>query len=651
MSFRSRLTLFFTIIVIIPMIAVALVLFTLTAESETGKADARIAQGMRVAFSLYEQAAADARPELRRVAADQGLNAALLGGRAAAARQRMSQIVRFRPSIEAIAFYDRSGDLVARGGSRRAVAPASVARTVPGRGRLGTLSVSVTTAREYVRQVERLTGLEAAVLRSGRRLASTVSAELPRRAGSGDVEIGGSDYRLRVDRVREVAGPPVAMAVFQESQQLTSSISDSRLLIGGILLAFLLLALSSSIFVVRALQGQIGQFLEAARRLGRGNFDQRVPIEGRDEFAALGREFNSMSEQLAGKIAEVQRKRQELEETIRRVGEAFAAGLDRQGVVELAVQTAVEASEAEAGRALPIDGRTLETTHTGSEDPDVVAALEAAEREAFKVRPEVGSDLLAPGQSDGEPPEERRAVAAQIDGVHALAYPMRARLGSRSYAQYVGVVSIARRRGAFTDADRELLEYLAGQAAVSIENSDLHETVQRQAITDELTGLSNVRQFHVVLDRELERSDRFDTPVGLVMLDIDDFKSVNDTYGHQQGDEVLAHVAQALRELSRDIDEPARYGGEELAVITPQTDSAGAALAAERMRAAVEELRIPRVDGEGTLSVTASLGVAAIPDSAWDKASLIAAADAALYQAKRSGKNQVMRADPAPARR
>ena len=184
---------------------------------------------------------------------------------------------------------------------------------------------------------------------------------------------------------------------------------------------------------------------------------------------------------------------------------------------------------------------------------------------------------------------------------------------------------------------------------ISIENADLHETVQRQAITDELTGLSNVRQMHEALDREFERGLRFNTPVGFVLLDLDDFKCVNDTYGHQQGDEVLTEVAGVLRELSRDIDEPARYGGEEMAVVLPQTEIDGAAQLAERMREAIEALRIPRLDGKGDLRVTASFGVASVPSSASDKGSLVAAADAALYRAKRAGKNRVERAEPVTA--
>ena len=129
------------------------------------------------------------------------------------------------------------------------------------------------------------------------------------------------------------------------------------------------------------------------------------------------------------------------------------------------------------------------------------------------------------------------------------------------------------------------------------------------------------------------------------MVDLDDFKQVNDRHGHQQGDEVLASVAAILRDFSRDIDAPARYGGEELAVVLPQTDSDGAALLAERMREAVKRLRVPSVGGGAPLRVTASFGAASVPESAADREELVAAADAALYRAKRGGKNRVERAE------
>jgi diguanylate cyclase (GGDEF)-like protein len=645
LTFRSRLRLFFTIIVIVPMIAVALVLFVLTGRSETGKADASIAAGLRNAFAVYNGDSDRARPELRAVAADPDLRDAVLSRDPRAARQGLALMLRRQPSLVSIELYGPSG-LVARAGSPGGVASASAPLSASGGRRVGTLSVSTTTASAFVTDVARLSGRDVSVFRGGRRLGSTVSGagdepERGSRDESRDFTVAGRDYRGRVARIREPAGPPVDVAVFQSADEISDAISNSRLAIGGILLAFLLLALASSVFVVRALQDQVGNILAAARRLAGGDFKQPVPTEGSDEFAELGREFNSMSHQLEAKIGEVESKRRELEETIRRVGDAFASGLDRQGVAELAVATAVDACGAEAGRVRPRDGQAFVEARCGSDEASLTAALDTAERMA----------LEAPEDAIDELPTSRLAVGASANGAHARAVPMRARTGSPTAARNLGVVSIARRDRDFSRQEEELLEYLAGQAGVSIENADLHETVQRQAVTDELTGLSNVRQLHITLDREVERSRRFASPLGLVMLDIDDFKLVNDEFGHQQGDEVLSGVARVLRRMSRDIDEPARYGGEELSVVLPGTDSEGAAQLAERMREAVERLRLPRVGAAGELRVTASFGVASIPECADDKDALIAAADAALYQAKRAGKNRVERAEPVAASR
>ena len=213
----------------------------------------------------------------------------------------------------------------------------------------------------------------------------------------------------------------------------------------------------------------------------------------------------------------------------------------------------------------------------------------------------------------------------------------------------LGALSIARRGAAFDQPERDLLAYLAGQAAISIENVDLHESAQHAAVTDELTGLHNARHLNATLEREIERTKRFGGEVGLILFDLDDFKLVNDTFGHPQGDRVLQAVAGVLKDLSREIDEPARFGGEEFAIALPQTDTPGADQLAGRMRKAIEELEVERLDGGPPLKLTASFGVASLPRSASDRDSLVAAADEALYRAKRAGKNRVEVAAPAPA--
>src|SRR5215208_1807252 len=643
MSFRGRLRLFFALIVIVPMIALGIVLFALAARTETGKADAGIGTAARTALAIHRDGTVAARPAVRRVTAEPLLQQAVVRGRADEAQRRMRKLV--RDPVVGIELWSASGQRLARAGSATGVAW-SGSELVTGVGSTSvTLTVSVTDATALVRRIEQLTDLDAAVFRNGRPLAATVRGtadiDLPPAEKARDIEVRGREYRGRVVSLYEPRGAPLALAILRPAAPFSDHIADNRLLIAGFLTLFVLLALASAAFVSRALTGQIATLLAAARRLSRGDFRQLVPVEGKDEFAELGREFNDMSEQLEAKIEEVERKRQELEETIRRVGDALATGLDRHGLVALAVRQAVDACEGEVGRALPLARGAFACYEVGSVDGELEQVIEAAERDVFVVRPDVGPELLGALEGDETAQRTRRAVSAQAGGAHALSIGLRSLVDG---PEYLGAISIARHGDPFTREEEELLEYLAGQAVVSIENASLHETVERQAITDELTGLANVRAFTSILDREVERSRRFDTPLALLMMDLDDFKQVNDRYGHQQGDEVLAAVAGVLRELSRELDTPARYGGEEKAEVHPPTEVEGAEMLAVRIREAVEALRVPRVRGGGALQVTASFGVASVPDAATDRDSLIAAADAALYRAKRGGRNRVERA-------
>jgi diguanylate cyclase (GGDEF)-like protein len=254
--------------------------------------------------------------------------------------------------------------------------------------------------------------------------------------------------------------------------------------------------------------------------------------------------------------------------------------------------------------------------------------------------------------------ESGESADVLVEGAVAVAVPLIAAGDGRSTS---AAMAIARTGAPFDAAELEMLRYLGGQAAVSVENIDLHELVSEQAVRDELTGLANSRRFRELVEKEAERAERFGHQLSLVLLDIDDFKQVNDTHGHLQGDEVLRLLGRILREESRGIDEPARYGGEEFVVALPETGREGAMELAERVRTRLARTPIAGVDGSGEISVTASLGVATLPDAATDTRELIAVVDAALYEAKRSGKNRTVCAPysaegvpaqgPAPERR
>jgi diguanylate cyclase (GGDEF)-like protein len=193
--------------------------------------------------------------------------------------------------------------------------------------------------------------------------------------------------------------------------------------------------------------------------------------------------------------------------------------------------------------------------------------------------------------------------------------------------------------GGFGEETTKLAEWLCSQAAIALENARLHDVVQWQAITDELTGLVNRRRFLDALRSEITKGQRLGGRLSVVLTDLDDFKLINDSFGHHAGDEVLLAFADLLRAHGRDVDVAARLGGEEFAMLLPQTDLEGGAAAAERLREGLARLSLPSPDG-GLLRVTASFGVASYPPT--DSVDhLLRLADSALYHAKAEGKDRV----------
>ena len=181
-----------------------------------------------------------------------------------------------------------------------------------------------------------------------------------------------------------------------------------------------------------------------------------------------------------------------------------------------------------------------------------------------------------------------------------------------------------------------LLRTVADQVAVAVNHARLFAQVQQQALTDALTGCFNRRSFEMQLEREVRIAMRQRQPLSVVLLDIDHFKRVNDTYGHDAGDAALRYVAGMLREELRGVDTAARYGGEEFVVVLPQAGTEGAVVVAERLRERLAGMEVP-----GVGRITASFGVATYPLHGRGREEMVKAADRALYEAKAGGRNQV----------
>jgi diguanylate cyclase (GGDEF)-like protein len=205
---------------------------------------------------------------------------------------------------------------------------------------------------------------------------------------------------------------------------------------------------------------------------------------------------------------------------------------------------------------------------------------------------------------------------------------------------------VRRRNRGFTPKEMEFCQIVANASYHAFKNAKLFEQISNEkedlrhlAITDQLTTLFNHSFFYIRLEEEFARAVRYDSPLSLILMDIDDFKRINDSYGHRSGDMVLRRVADVIKNSVRKIDVVARYGGEEIAVLLPQTSLSGAVGEAERIRLSIESMQFKEAFEE---VITVSLGVVSYsPDETKRPEDLVNRADMALYEAKSAGKNCV----------
>jgi diguanylate cyclase (GGDEF)-like protein len=292
------------------------------------------------------------------------------------------------------------------------------------------------------------------------------------------------------------------------------------------------------------------------------------------------------------------------------------------------------------------------------DEPDKLLLLAfALENEGYEVRTaEDGAEGLAAVEAYQPDLIVTDVMMPRMDG-----YEMIRRVRSNPQTKFIPVIiqSAARIEGRDVRLGSELgalgyltdptdLDLLRARARTLLELKQYLDSCQEAAFTDHLTGLANRRRFERQLEREVARTERYGHPFCLLLLDIDNFKGVNDTSGHDAGDEALRRVANIIQSGTRGIDTGARIGGDEFAVILPETNFARGLEVAERLRAAIAAL-----DADMANHVTASLGVAEFSSCARTGDELRAAADAALYEAKRGGRDRTVCApaleNPTPA--
>ncbi len=586
-SFKIKLVVYFLLLSLLPVTAAFWGFSSVASGSETRRVDTRLQAGLRATLAAYQERLDSAQASATALAHDRAFQRRLERGDEAG----LKRMLRTVPHAEVLTPFGLQV------GSPPPLAAKRQVDVLTRKGLIGSVIVYVPFDSSLASRLRGLSGLgddDTVAILDGSRIAAASPpvfgrlAIVPGRTRS--VSVGGVRYRaLAAGSLDEFGGARLAVL---SPQSLIDAANDSTrlrllLFLVGALLVVAVVSYVEGRSIVRTLRG----LAEAAHGIARGRLEERVPVRGRDELAELGSAFNDMANQLEARLDELEAERQRLRDAFARFGEALGATHDPNQLLRVVVETALGATGATAATLLGAHGELIE-----------LGDLEA------------GAERL-----------ELPLIAGQTNfGTLVLTGP------------------------GFDDEERMTATSLAAQAVVALENARLHSIVERQALVDGLTGLANRRHCEEALSAEIARAERFGSPLALVFADLDDFKAVNDAFGHPAGDSVLREFADVLRDTVREADVAGRWGGEEFVLLLPGTDAAGGAQLAERVRTAVESRTILSRDGE-PIAVTCSFGVAAYP-AAGGSPELLTAADAALYTAKHQGKNRVETATTAVQR-
>jgi diguanylate cyclase (GGDEF)-like protein len=401
------------------------------------------------------------------------------------------------------------------------------------------------------------------------------------------------------------------------------------LLFGGLLLLLTILIVLVGYVVSGLVTGPVEDLVEAAKAVSRGDLSQRVEPAGDVELASLGRAFNEMTENLRHHVAELEQSRHEFQAAMARLGDVLVSTHDIGGIIDVVLEACTLTLRAEEALFFERIAMPAKIRATAAQSWAVPSLELNGHGVAGDAARELGP-VVFPGDSalaEGEP---------KVDA--AMAVPV------VSDGRLFGVIAVYGRAGGgtFRPEDVHTLQTLARQTEVAIGNVFLHDETRRQARTDGTTGLWNRREFELRCLDSVKEATRFEEPFGIILVDIDNFKRVNDDYDHSTGDAALIWLASKLSEATREIDVVARWGGEEFIVLLPRAGTDETATVAERIRSTVAAE--PMVDGAKVIPLTVSIGMAVHSTDGTTADSLFKAADAALLRAKRMGKNRVERA-------
>ncbi len=449
----------------------------------------------------------------------------------------------------------------------------------------------------------------------------------------------------------------IALSVYNDDLEKSAGALTRSIVF--ISLGALILALIGGYLFVKAFTNPIAKMAESAKRISSGDLSSTIELKREDEIGLLAKAFNNMVLQLrdqirnleervkertlelSNRLTELKERNKEIE-TMNSMGDMLQACRNQEEILSITIHTIKKLFPLSSGQIMKLDRgtRSLEVMAQWGELAEGGEGVFAPD-DCWSIRrgkthfvDEPDDSMLCPHTTSPKGAPGAAHICIPMSAQGEIFGVLHSRLPSLAVGEETGGEEESRRNR------RRMLETVAEHAALSLSNMRLQQRLHEQSTRDPLTGLYNRRYTQEAIQRERKRADRVGDTIGILLMDIDYFKKINDTWGHDAGDEVLRRLAAILRRFFRSHDIVCRYGGEEFLIILPGADFEAAMVKAEALRATIEnELRC---SWQGQhISTTVSIGVSQYP---WDGLSveqLLDMADKALYQAKEQGRNRV----------
>lgn len=584
MSFKNKLILFFLAIVILPMSVSAILIIKTSGEIGNIQSETSLEEVRGFAAKIYRNEQEALLKQVEKISDSKEFR------KKWGAKKDLKNYLRkeIGSDVSVIA-YLKNRRVAWKLGEGRGIGSVRIA----GPGSISYIDFYGMSPDRFTKKLESLTAAGFEIRNSSKKIASAGESEgILRNYKTGSIEIsiyGGERARERWQLI-----------IFVEKSK--SDISSRPVLI-VIFITLLLLAIAVALLLQKSMRGQLADMAEAAASISSGNFDVEVSSGGSDELSALAGEINKMNRQIKNQIKALKNQSRQLERVFDLLGETMSSTLDQEKIIDIIAEVSLELSQSDLVVLEYMDG----TKKIKGNDNYLWAIKKIPYATSFKLK------------------------SVPINNLHVVqaAVKKQGSLDSR-----VATIFLARKRE-YSKAELEVINSIALSASLSLNNISLHEKITHMATTDSVTGIFNRAKFNTDLENEIKRSRRFQNQLALIIIDIDDFKKINDNYGHLDGDEALRQVAEIIKKNTRDVDTKARFGGEEFAIILPETDTDGAFLVAERIRQDIDSFHF-----KNRIKITISAGVGQLQKND-DFDEFIKRIDQALYRAKKAGKNRV----------